>query len=374
MRYLPKNHSTINMRVLLFSFLMIYASPLMAKGPLLTAKEISTPPSNVIRTCCAFGVDLSVARIPFVKKTDIIAARDMGFHHYLGSKDEGNGIIYTKRGGFIDLGHLRDYADWTAYLYKLIQSNRESGKHVVLNLDSEGGPKTLVLNNLKGLDSLQIPELAGKMAYDLSVWHEIATWFGASYIPMIPERYSSFSPEDLYSNLLGVKLGIMAINSDLEYNEAMTNLLASTLDSLEVVTTVEETYDAMEQVENIWWTRKKALPSSKVLLARYLDSESFLMPWLLPDEENQISSYKLDKPDPGLSDFYELSIALNRKFLMSTMASTQLNKIITQNDFRWIIDMVEDDQKNLYIKSAIRIQKVNMRKERKQHAIYLNQA
>ncbi|MDP3432015.1 MAG: DUF4056 domain-containing protein [Bacteroidota bacterium] len=42
--------------------------------------------------------------------------------------------------------------------------------------------------------------LAGKIAYDLSVWHEIATWFGASTIPFVPERYSSFSVEDVYSN------------------------------------------------------------------------------------------------------------------------------------------------------------------------------
>jgi hypothetical protein len=190
---------------------------------------------------------------------------------------------------------------------------------------------------------------------------------------MIPERYSSFSPEDLYSNLLGAKLAIRAIESDLDYHEAMTNLLATTLDSLEAVATVEQTLTAMEQVENIWWTRKKALPSGKILLQRYLDSESYLIPWLLPGDEDSNSYCKLFKPDPALSSYYEFSIALNRKFMLETMDSTGLNHTITQNDFYWIINLVEDDQRNIEMKSAIRTQKANMRKERKQHDVFWNQ-
>jgi hypothetical protein len=360
------------MRVLLFGFYILSFTTL-AKAPIFTTAELLRPPSNVIRTCCAFGADLSVAHIPFVKKTDIVAVSEMGMHHYLGSKDERNGIIYTKRGGFIDLGHLRDYADWTVYLYNVILSNIENEEPVVLSLESEGGTKTIILHNLQGLDRLKVSDLAAKIAYDLSVWHEIATWFGSSYIPMIPERYSSFSPEDLYSNLLGAKLAIRAIESDLDYHEAMTNLLATTLDSLEAVATVEQTLTAMEQVENIWWTRKKALPSGKILLQRYLDSESYLIPWLLPGDEDSNSYCKLFKPDPALSSYYEFSIALNRKFLSETMDSTGLNHTITQNDFYRIINLVEDDQRIIEMKSAIRTQKANMRKERKQHDVFWNQ-
>lgn len=362
----------LQVRILLFGLCLLSLSA-TAKAPVLTATELSHPPANVIRTCCAFGVDLSVARIPFVKKTDIIAISEMGMHHYLGSKDEGNGIIYTKKGGFIDIGHLRDYADWTVYLYSVIQSGIESNKPVVLNLESEGGTKTITLENLHGLDKHKMSELAAKIAYDLSVWHEIATWFGASFIPMVPERYSSFSPEDLYSNLLGAKLAMQAIESDLEYNAAMTSLLASTLDSLDAVATAEDTYTAMEQVENIWWTRKKALPSGKILMVRYLDSESYLIPWLLPGDEKSNSYCTLYKPDPALTAFYKFSIALNRKFLLVTMDSTQQNATITQNDFSWIISLVQDDQKIIELKSAIRTQKANIRKERKQHDVLRNQ-
>jgi hypothetical protein len=355
---------TKKMRILLIGLFLLGAVAVWAKAPILTDKELSDPPSNVIRTCCAFGVDLSIARIPFIRKTDIISVQELGDHHYMGNHEEGNGIIYTRRGGFIDLGHLRDYADWTAYLYNLIVSSAESGEDVVLDLGSEGGTKTLILKSLQGLDGYKFSELAGRIAYDLSVWHEIATWFGTSYIPMVPERYSSFSPEDLYSNLLGVQLGMLAIQSDLEYNEAMTILLANTLDSLETVTSMEATYAAMEDVENIWWTRKKSLPSSKILLTRYLDAGPFLLPWLLPDDENDHPSYKLNKPDPALRDLYELSIKLNRKFPLMLLEEAGLNRTITQNDFRWLISYIEDDQRNSALK---RSQKTILRNERKQH-------
>lgn len=362
------------MRLLFFVFCILsFSKAILAKAPILTATELSHPPANVIRTCCAFGVELSIARIPFIKKTDIVGINDLGIHQYLGSKGEGNGIIYTKRGGFIDLGHLRDYADWTAYLYNFIQSNKGSEDTLVLNLGVEGGNKAIILHDLQELDNHRVSELAAKIAYDLSVWHEIATWFGASFIPMVPERYSSFSPEDLYSNLLGTQLGRQAINSELEYNEAMTNLLLATLDSLDAVTEIEQTFAAMVQVENIWWTRKKALPSGKILLQRYVDTETCLIPWLIPDNE-KITAYSiLLKPDPELSAFYEFSITLNKKFQQETMDSTQVSNTITQKDFSWIIRLVEEEQRNMVIKNALRTQKANLRKERKQYENFRRQ-
>ena len=44
------------------------------------------------------------------------------------------------------------------------------------------------------------------LAWQLSVWHEIATWYGWSHVSAFPEIASAFSPEDFYSNLLGIWL------------------------------------------------------------------------------------------------------------------------------------------------------------------------
>ena len=57
-------------------------------------------------------------------------SRKLGTHSYKASKAENNGIIYTCRGGHIDMPHLRKGADWTAYLaerayYALLKGKSE---------------------------------------------------------------------------------------------------------------------------------------------------------------------------------------------------------------------------------------------------------
>lgn len=313
----------------------------LAKAPALTSEELLLPPPRIIRTCCSFGSNLSVARIPFVTQTDITSLEDIGPHHYLGHKSEGNGIIYTRHGGFIDLGHLRDCADWTAYLYTRIVFHPKNGKPILIDLGMEGGPKTLALNLPPNFSNAKAYELAGKIAYDLSVWHEIATWFGTSYIPLIPERYSSFSPEDLYSNLLGVKLAQQALKSDLNYNEAMTMLLAGTLAELEAVPTLAETYNAMEAVENLWWTRKKPIPSKDIIITRYMGNGPTLTPWLVPCKGCLPAPYILKKPDASFSDLYELRIKLNHKFPLKELIAIPPDRFISQKDFGYLISYIE---------------------------------
>lgn len=337
----------------------------LGKPPVLTVKELVSPPPKIIRTCCAFGADVGVAHIPFVKKTDITSYHHLGNHAFMGKGNEGNGIIYTQKGGFIDIGHVRDCADWTGYLYSLMISKNKTDSILSLDLGIEGGNKSLIIKNFQHLDSLKMIELAGKIAYDLSLWHEIATWYGASFIPMIPERYSSFSPEDLYSNLLGVKLGMKAIMSSKNFNEAMTTLLNEMLDSLGPVSTEDETLKAMQTVEEIWWTKKKSLPSSKVLMARYFDSDSTLTPWILPND-SQEATYILSKLDSSLSDYYTLSIEVNRRFNEICSDQSREKKIVTQQDFMWFVQCVEADQRILTKDVDTKPTRIISRKEKRQ--------
>jgi len=48
--------------------------------------------------------------------------------------------------------------------------------------------------------------LAQWAAYQLSIWHEIITWYGWSSLRGGSEEASAFSPEDLYSNLVGIRI------------------------------------------------------------------------------------------------------------------------------------------------------------------------
>ncbi len=336
------------MKSVLFGMFFINAvllpfAALQAKTPHLTAEELSAAPPKVIRFCCSFGADLGIAGVPFAKKTDITSLEKIGPHSYLGNDTEGNGNIYTRRGGFLDLGHLRDYADWTAWLYCRINESLQNNASDTIDLGNEGGSKTLILTLPTDATNINVYKLAGKIAYDLSLWHEIATWFGASYVPLLPERYSSFSPEDLYSNLMGITIGMRALKSEMEYNDAVTVLLSNMLDSLEVVSTEAETYEAMENVNYYWWTDQKKLPSKKILLKHYFDSEHSLEPWLVPDILHQRTPWILFKPKTQIANLYELNIKLNYRFPKKMIFPDLENREITQKDFARLIEVIEEE-------------------------------
>lgn len=336
---------------LLTTFLFLLSTNfIVAKQPMLSSKKMATPPPRIIRTCCSFGAEMKMMGVPGFKLTEVTAISDLGNHKYLGDKKkrEGNGIIYTKNGGFIDMGHVRDQADWTAYLYNLIIENKTE-ETLLKVLGHEGGLKTLSLKIPSDITKKSARQLAGKIAYDLSVWHEIATWYGASSIPFVPERFSSFSVEDAYSNLLGATLGMMAIESELPYEEAMTVLILQAMEYLDAVQTEAESIDAMEAVRNIWWTREKKLPSKNILLKRQFKVYPEVKPLLISGYGEAIpSDFKLEIPqltDKGqfLSNYYELSFKLNQKVPFRKLFPSRKKRQISQADFPFLIRAIQKD-------------------------------
>jgi len=334
------------LKLFLSGIFISFVLSLSAKPPVISSAHIlKSPPPRVIRVCCSLGSNLMLAGVPFIKFNQNTSLENIGPHHYLGSSKEGDGIIYTRRGGFIDMAHLRDQADWTAYLYSLISLCK--GKDTIEEaLGREGGDKILKLMVPLNTDSLDIMILAARIAYDLSIWHEIATGFGESSVPFISERFSSFSVEDAYSNLLGATLGMKALKSELPYEEAMTKFISNTLDSLGVVKTEAETYAALEDVRNIWWTREARLPSNKVTLARLVKVYPAIEPFLVPGWLTGSSSVTLNVPyktleGQQLSALYQLKItSLNHKF------PKHIKRDITQDDFNMLIDEVAPTLKN----------------------------
>src|SRR5262249_18013704 len=139
--------------------------------------------------------------------------------------DEVSGILYTCRGGFIDIAHVRDNADRTLYLTAQIGRIAVTGGSIPLL--GEGAKRRVVVKPIDpalvrtyGLREV-VTSLAEWIDYEASIWHEITTWYGWSSTPF-SERPSAFSPEDLYSNLVGAKItGTIvrrqAATSELEY-------------------------------------------------------------------------------------------------------------------------------------------------------------
>jgi len=346
------------MQIRLLAFLILF---LITLFPVTAARPVLDNPANhpprIIRTCCMFGYKVGIVVLPFIKLTEATGMDKIGSHHYLGKSSENNGVVYTRKGGFIDMGHLRDQADWTAYLYSLMQQERDQNC-IELDLGHEGGNKRLSITVSPDLSNQDLVLLAGRMAYDLSLWHEIATWYGVCSVPLVSEQFSSFSVEDSYSNLLGALLGMKAIQSELPYEEAMTKLIREKLEELEVTQTEEETLRAMEAVRNIWWTREAHMPSTRVMIARLTALYDTINPMLIPDtgmvsfQPQPLIIPSVTVAGDSLVHFYDLSVKLNHKFPVKALFPDLTGKTITQKQFGILVrDIDRELQTGFLIKS-----------------------
>jgi len=189
-----------------------------------------------LRPCCAFGSNLrvrvGVLNIPGLSIRNIRSPDQLGHHNYdagqrgkdVNEGSEHNGLVYSRRGGFIDIAHVRDYADWTLYLATRIGRQLETGGAIDLP-DNEGGHRRFVLQpidpefvKIVGRRNLTA-SLAVAAGFQLSIWHEIATWYGWSWVSTFPETASAFSPEDLYSNILGTKIAMVIAHRQMTVSE-----------------------------------------------------------------------------------------------------------------------------------------------------------
>lgn len=334
----------------LFLLVAFVINPITIRAQSMHDDEVNlnkTPP-RIIRACCAFGYDLKLWGVPFVSIDQVIGIDDLGEHHYMGDKSEGTGTIYTNKGGFIDLGHVRDQIDWTRYLYTTVLNSRGKGE-VILPLRKEAGRKTLYLNVPAQFSTSDCILLAGKITYDLSLWHEISTWFGASTVPLLTEKFSSFSVEDVYSNLMGVHVGMKTLHSKLPFNRAATLAIASTLDSLDVVKTAKETYDAYDAVHNKWYTNKKRIPSTNITLKRDPDVLNSSRPWIIPNQTNNIDDSiilavpLLNTKGELLTNFYQFTIDLNYRFPVEELFPDRKSSLINQDDFGVLLDRITNE-------------------------------
>ena len=340
-------------RIVLMFVLLGIAFEFWGLPPVLSKKDLQSHPPRITRKCCAFGSDIKILAVPFLKLNPVIDVQELGSHKYLGGNNEGNGLIYTNKGGFIDLGHLREWADWTAFLYVYIQSIKDE-KDLIKRLGVEGGTRKLIFKNVHDLNDEDKILVAAKIAFDLGLWHEIVTGYGVSSAPIIYEKFSSFSAEDIYSNLLGVQIGMEAIKSEKEYDEAVTAILIEKLKQLEVVETIEETYNALEQTNNVWWSRDHRLPQKEATIMRmYYDAEE-ITPWLIPNQSETTVPMSLKVPTftskgEKLDTFYNISIKLNYRIPGKEIVEDIHKRRITHNSFV----LYKEDLKNTFEKEKM---------------------
>ncbi|MBN1796268.1 MAG: DUF4056 domain-containing protein [Sedimentisphaerales bacterium] len=170
----------------------------------------------------------------------------LGKHGYYWGVGEKKGIIYTCRAGHIDLAHLRKTADWAAYLsarmYRNLMKNKsdlnfkmlEASRYYVYLHYPDGWYH--MEREKKEMIAYEVAiELGQYFSYTATTWHEILTWFGYKCTGLYSEFPSAFSWEDTYSNLLGTRIGAMALyDRSSTYDQAMTRILEDECEKLDI--------------------------------------------------------------------------------------------------------------------------------------------
>lgn len=267
------------------------------------------PEPQSLRPCCIFGNDVGVqvgsVPVPGYEVRNVLDITELGTHQYNKGtlslqprggerivSDEASGVLYTCRGGFIDLAHVRDNADRTFYLVS--QIGRIAAKGGTIPIVGEGAKRRIVVKALDarlvrtyGLREV-VTSLAEWVDFQASIWHEITTWYGWSSTAF-SERPSAFSPEDLYSNLVGVKItGAIvrrhAAPTELDYNRAVTGFLKDALVKLGPLPK-DASRRAFEYVDGIWWDSTKRVPDQQLVRHRNFDIGPKLYPWKLMDAQ-----------------------------------------------------------------------------------------
>lgn len=291
-----------------FLFLLLVAGFACAEVPGLTLKQAHkaypvvshlAPPKS-LRPCCAFGYDLHVRAIgvpiPVYQIGNVLTLDSLGRHHYndsalgavkniVGLSEEKDGLLYTHRGGFIDIAHVRDTADNTFYLFSRIYP--KLGQQWRFFYSEELGVRRIQLHGFTPPAAMAqrytlATWLAGDLAFELAQWHEIAQWYGFESVPGFSEQISAFSPEDLYSNLLGARIAINVIlqgrvESIAAYNAAVDRELQRVLLQLGVATRTE-TERKFRELDGDWWNSKRRVPDKFLVLKRNYNLEHNRLP------------------------------------------------------------------------------------------------
>ncbi|MDT4898053.1 MAG: hypothetical protein QOH25_3130 [Acidobacteriota bacterium] len=262
------------------------------------------------RLCCALGGSTSSS----VGISELAPDRSDERHQYRAKSVGGLlpgggrvGYVYTRRGGFIDLGHARDYIDYTRFFasrYRDLPLAGASGE--LAKLFNEAGDIHLII---APRSEKPLPVLAAimgaKLAYERSIWHEIVTYFPDTLTT--DQKFSSFAPEDNFSNAVGVLAGYQAVlTPTVDFNTAADQALFKVLQALGPATK-EVTDEATDYVEDFWW--ESGLLGGGLrpnALRRNFDATPPVKPWLvseiaIPGDEAQAGELRslLGRPTPA---------------------------------------------------------------------------
>jgi len=192
---------------------------------------------------------------------------NLGAHNYLSPFFEKDGIAYTCRGGHIDITHLRIGIDWTAYLaaesYKHLMRNNRSfsckmpvdRSRTYVHISYPPGWDYLSKEDRSAIAEKIALAMGPYLTFTMVSWHEITTWFGYKCMGLPVEYDSAFSWEDSYSNLLGTRIAVRALQDvGHSYNKAVTIAIDEEMQRLGVLPSARQARLASKSMKGQWYT------------------------------------------------------------------------------------------------------------------------
>lgn len=272
--------------------------------------------------------------------TNFIDIHNLGNHSYGNCLFENNGIVYTCRAGHIDIAHLRINADYVKYLYTKVKKNLIHDKsELTFKLNVEPSwyfVKFYYPKNWAALPSGEKETLAHQFALELSqyftfnmtIWHEFLTFYGYKCMAVLPEEPSAFSWEDIYSNLVGIRLGAQAVaDEESGYDKSMTLLLNKELESLGIQSS-QTAREVSEKMRGTWFNGFVLVNMVERNMDIGLD-DGLVTPVLVPGvcENAEPQSY----PIPMLEAFHQYGFTMSFEVEPAEFEKNQLLRIVYPN-------------------------------------------
>lgn len=305
------------------------------------------------RLCCAF-----VSRMPLhlgdshmpIMLDEVISPAALGQHSYGGwaRSREGIGLVYTRRGGFIDLGHTRDYADLTAYFAAHLRPLLAAGSGTIEVHPLLSERRVVITKPVPPelLDDTSL-RIARRAAFEISVWTEVVQLCGKGKMRGAAEVYSAFTPDDLYSNLLGTQLGAQAFTSHRPYDEAMTVGLAETLSRMGALPR-RETTRVLHALGGSWWRPDVAWPSADIAIARSWTIGPRLLPMRAPgavvasgdDPPVALDVPASDRAGRPLTDYYQVELVPD----VASLSCFSGQEVVTSHDLPALVERLREHE------------------------------
>ena len=348
-------HSADQGKVLKYILFLLISLPGHASHDGLDTQFLETQKiAQTSRACCNFT---SHPVLDSLGLFQFVGPENLGQHSYHQKEKDSMGLVYTCGGGFVDIAHLRDNADWTAHILYHLPKWLGSGK--TIDARNEGGfrsrrvffPK-MDAKKISELSSQDLADIAVAMSFGFATLHEVVTGFNiAVSFPVtlvLYERASSFSVEDQYSNLLGGHLGAQSVLASGNYEDELTKNLNQALKKL-VPLSKEETKSIHAGLRDIWWN-KDLLGRNRMVIRRNYGFAGEIYPDPVPGVEkcrNQelrpVTVPETLSNGSAVGDYFQIQGEVNKKFArqMKKYKAPGIS-VITQKDFPGFISILKE--------------------------------